>query len=322
MVFMRTSKFKCVQMYTEISIGFDPLVFLKKPADCLNKPANQLNKLAKVASVLAAAFTPPFRTMIAHAADSSLIHLYAWPERFLYIGPSAVTSLHRNHAATWLFAHEGLVRVTLASGETLEEEVVFVPSETEFSTSRASDMIAALYWEPESASFARIAAQMDVTQVRAFKCKHTDRSGLQRLADASTTLAQAEALLGEVFGITALGGSQSAVRDPRIIEALTFLREAPQDYDSIESLAERVHLSSSRFAHLFKEEVGVPVRRYVLWQKMRRSLDLALAGDSLTTAALSAGFADSAHLSRTVRSLLGVAPEFLFRRRERLVVHA
>ena len=49
--------------------------------------------------------------------------------------------------------------------------------------------------------------------------------------------------------------------------------------------------------------------------------DLAIAGDSLTTAALSAEFADSAHLSRSVRAMMGVAPEFLFRQRERLVIH-
>ena len=72
---------------------------------------------------------------------------------------------------------------------------------------------------------------------------------------------------------------------------------------------------------MFKHEVGVPVRRYVLWMKMRRALDLAIGGNSLTTAALSAGFADSAHLSRTVRAMMGIAPEFLFRHRERLVVH-
>jgi methylphosphotriester-DNA--protein-cysteine methyltransferase len=54
---------------------------------------------------------------------------------------------------------------------------------------------------------------------------------------------------------------------------------------------------------------------------MRRALDLAVAGESLTSAALSAGFADSAHLSRTVRSMMGIAPEYLFRHRDRLIVH-
>ena len=109
--------------------------------------------------------------------------------------------------------------------------------------------------------------------------------------------------------------------DARVTTALTFLRESPQHYGSLEALAEMVHLSPSRFAHVFKSAVGVPVRRYVLWMKLRRALDLAIAGNSLTTAALSAGFADSAHLSRTVRAMMGVAPEFLFRHRERLVIH-
>ena len=115
--------------------------------------------------------------------------------------------------------------------------------------------------------------------------------------------------------------SQPAYVDTRINTALAFLRDSPQAYDSIEALSARVHLSASRFAHLFKKVVGVPVRRYVLWLKMRRALDLAIAGDSLTTAALSAGFADSAHLSRSVRAMMGIAPEFLFRQRERLIIH-
>ena len=249
------------------------------------------------------------------------IHIYAWPERFLYLGPSTNTTPHRNHAATWLMAHDGKLKVTLSSGAMLENEVVYVPSETEFATEESGAMIAALYWEPESTSFQRAAAQFDVTTPRAFVCQYAKAHELAKLYDPAVTLAEADALLAKVFGLTTLEGAMAAASDARIVEALGFLRASPDRYDSIEALAERVHLSSSRFAHLFKEQVGVPVRRYVLWQKMRRALDLAMAGNSLTTAALSAGFADSAHLSRTVRAIMGVAPEFLFRYRERLIVH-
>jgi len=249
------------------------------------------------------------------------IHIYAWPERFLYLGPSTSTSQHRNHAATWLMAHDSKLKVTLSSGETLENEVVYVPSETKFATEESSALIAALYWEPESASFHQAAAQFDMATPRAFVCQHIKAHELAKLYDASMSLVDADELLAKMFGLTTLGGAVAAASDRRIVEALGFLRAFPERYDSIDALAGRVHLSSSRFAHLFKEQVGVPVRRYVLWQKMRRALDLAMAGDSLTTAALSAGFADSAHLSRTVRAIMGVAPEFLFRHRERLVVH-
>ena len=249
------------------------------------------------------------------------IHIYAWPERFLYLGPSARTSRHRNHAATWLMAHQGAVRVTLSTGAVLENEVVYVPAETAFSTEDASTLIAALYWETESESFQRAAAQFDAMTPRAFPGAFKNRDALAALYQPNSSRAQADVLLAKIFGLDELGGSAASSHDQRIIEALQFLREAPDAYDSIEALAQRVHLSPSRFAHLFKEQVGVPVRRYVLWQKMRRALDLAMSGDSLTTAALTAGFADSAHLSRTVRAIMGVAPEFLFRHRRQLVLH-
>jgi AraC family transcriptional regulator len=256
-----------------------------------------------------------------NTSPSPTIHIYAWPERFLYIGPSTRTSAHRNHAATWLAAHRGTLRVNLASGETLENEVIFVPSEIEFATTEAASIIAALYWEPESESFQRAAAQFDATTARGFKCQYANLGELEMLYKDGMSLAEADAVLAKIFGLNTLGSAASAFRDARIIEALNFLRDQPEAYDSLDALAERVHLSPSRFQHLFKEQVGVPVRRYVLWQKMRRALDLAIAGDSLTTAALSAGFSDSAHLSRTVRAIMGIAPEFLFRYRERLVVH-
>ena len=39
-----------------------------------------------------------------------------------------------------------------------------------------------------------------------------------------------------------------------------------------------------------------------------------MRGSSLTEAAHEAGFADSAHLSRTFRATFGIAPSFLFER--------
>ena len=78
------------------------------------------------------------------------IHIYAWAERFLYLGPSTKTSSHRNHAATWLIAREGKLRVTLASGGVLENQVIYLPSVMGHATDLASSSIAALYWELES----------------------------------------------------------------------------------------------------------------------------------------------------------------------------
>ena len=248
------------------------------------------------------------------------LHLYVWNERFLYVGPSKATTLHRNHAAVWLNAAEGKVRVTLVDGTRLENTVVYLPSDTEYASAEVATLVAALFWEPESASFHRLAEGFENVP-RAYQCADAHFDAWQTLQDPATSLADAEQLMARIFGLEQITFAAPAPMDARVSAALAFLRESPQLYGSIDALAEKVHLSPSRFAHVFKRAAGVPVRRYVLWMKMRRALDLAIAGNSLTTAALSAGFADSAHLSRTVRAMMGIAPEYLFRHRERLVIH-
>ena len=78
-------------------------------------------------------------------------------------------------------------------------------------------------------------------------------------------------------------------------------------------LADRVGLSTSRLTHLFSEQVGLPLRRYVLWTRLMIAVTEVGAGRDLTTAAHAAGFADSAHLTRTCRDTFGLPPSALSR---------
>lgn len=78
-------------------------------------------------------------------------------------------------------------------------------------------------------------------------------------------------------------------------------------------LAARLGVSTSRLTHLFTEQVGIPLRRYVLWLRLRIAITRVQAGDDLTDAAHGAGFADSAHLARTTREMFGLAPSALSR---------
>jgi AraC-like DNA-binding protein len=70
-------------------------------------------------------------------------------------------------------------------------------------------------------------------------------------------------------------------------------------------------LSPSRFRHLFVEQTGLALRPYILWRRFLRVWDLLMAGESLSSAAHSAGFADAAHLTRTCRRMFGFPPSAL-----------
>ncbi len=100
-------------------------------------------------------------------------------------------------------------------------------------------------------------------------------------------------------------------RDARVTAALDYASAHTQDPIRLGDLARVACLSPDRFAHLFRDEMGVSVRRFVLWLRVRRANKLVLGGASLTAAAHAAGFTDSAHLSHSYRQLFGVSPSTL-----------
>lgn len=70
-------------------------------------------------------------------------------------------------------------------------------------------------------------------------------------------------------------------------------------------------LSKSRLAHLFTAEVGVSLRQYLLWVKMRKAAEMFVNDAPLADVAHEIGFSDSAHLSRTFMRYFALKPSFL-----------
>jgi AraC family transcriptional regulator len=96
--------------------------------------------------------------------------------------------------------------------------------------------------------------------------------------------------------------------DPRVLAVIDFIQQHVQDPVSLERAAAVARLSPSRLRHLFVEETGMPLRTYVLWRRLLHVWMLLMEGETLSGAAHAAGFADSAHLSRTSRTMFGLAP--------------
>jgi len=101
--------------------------------------------------------------------------------------------------------------------------------------------------------------------------------------------------------------------DTRIQGVIDYIGQRSQKLASIEELADKACLSESRLAHLFKQQVGIPIRRYLLWQRLLDACFYAAAGASLTEAAHRAGFSDSSHFNRTFKSMFGVHPSTMMK---------
>lgn len=115
--------------------------------------------------------------------------------------------------------------------------------------------------------------------------------------------------------------ARHAPMDDRVRRALRILKDEKPDAVSVPALASRVDLSPDRFMHLFKETMGLPVRKYLLWLKLQRAARAMKDGANLTHAAHDAGFSDSAHLSRTFKDMFGLPPSYLLANEREVRVH-
>lgn len=105
--------------------------------------------------------------------------------------------------------------------------------------------------------------------------------------------------------------TQTAPRDPsdpRVLAAIDFIRKNLDTPITLAEVAAASRLSPGRFRHLFVAETGMPLRTYLLWRRFLKVWGLLMRGHSLSAAAHAVGFADSAHLSRTSRTMFGLAP--------------
>lgn len=107
-------------------------------------------------------------------------------------------------------------------------------------------------------------------------------------------------LTGYSFNVTA--------KDSRIVKSLDLIRASISADLRLKDVASSANLSESRFAHLFKDQVGIPFRRFVLWTRLQTTVESILKGKSLTSACYDGGFADLSHFTKTFIAMFGVTP--------------
>lgn len=140
-------------------------------------------------------------------------------------------------------------------------------------------------------------------------------------------LSDRESTCSEVFRraeelATACSGSSLADRavDARVLDVLERIQSMLAGRIRLKDLAYSACLSEDRFLHLFKEQLGITLRQYVVHQRLQRATVEILNGKTLTRAALDSGFADSSHFTRRFSEHTGFLPRLLKEQRGAVTV--
>jgi AraC-like DNA-binding protein len=226
------------------------------------------------------------------------------PERILFDGRLGKLKPHSHAAAALLVGVDRTFRLETAA-ESSAPRVAIVPAailhELDFHGAR----VIAGYVEPHDPNYAAI------HRGAAGACRTLGRmdDAWRRAVTAWSGRGDSRPLLTlalETFG--QCGGRMDArVRRLSAHFSRGELLDAP-----VSDLAARVGLSASRLVHLLKQELAVGARRLKQHYRFRLAALAAARGESLTTAAHGAGFADSAHFSRSFLETFGLPPSQVF----------
>jgi len=98
--------------------------------------------------------------------------------------------------------------------------------------------------------------------------------------------------------------------EDRVRTVIRYIHEHELDYHAMmNTLQEVVHLSESRLSHLFKEQVGISLKKYLVWCKLRATIKQHLHHkENLIAALIDSGFYDQPHFSKAFKNMLGIAP--------------
>ena len=91
---------------------------------------------------------------------------------------------------------------------------------------------------------------------------------------------------------------------------------------AVADAAKAAQLSPSRLRAIAQAELGLPLTQWIVWCKVARAGRALARGENLAQAAAAGGFADQAHLTRTMRRTFGVTPGAVARPVRRAALNA
>lgn len=221
---------------------------------------------------------------------------------------------HSHHAIQVVLAVDGGAAAKGARGDWRQGRGIIVRPDAEHSFDGQNVSGAMLFVEPESVEgqWLRAALREDITilpDARVEACASELRTFYERPLEALDVAA----LVRHCVRALSTGAPPARRLDPRVTKVLKRIRESDDLRVSLDSAAQAACLSPSRFAHLFRQQVGLPFRRYMLWRKVTRGM-LAIGREgTIAAAAHAADFADAAHLTRTFYQMFGISPSQLMR---------
>ncbi|WP_394841871.1 AraC family transcriptional regulator [Pendulispora brunnea] len=239
--------------------------------------------------------------------------VYVGAQRFVLLAESLV--LDRSHApyrrpaATLLLAYKAPMLLEVGEGVALSTQAALIAPKVARKRLAAEGLVA-IDFPIHSGEYAAVQPALGGEDVVALD--------FGRFAPLVPTLArgfagnlggaEVKALIRELVMAISGKAPEEQGLDPRVEKAMQLINDLPREEATPASVARRLHLSTSRLGHLFKEQTGSTLSYFMRWVALWRGVALWTQGRSLTEVAHEVGYYDLAHLDHAFTDFFGVNP--------------
>jgi AraC family transcriptional regulator len=240
---------------------------------------------------------------------------YLWEGGFLLTARAqGVVPSHAHHAIQVVIALDGCVAICGKEDGWRESRGIVVRPDAGHSFDCNGALGVMVFVDPESSEGAWLSASLrqDITIIPDTRLDSIVPEVRSFAEQPDETEDVAALVRGCVHGLRP-GVAPTRRFDSRVTTVLDAIRESDDLRMSLDKAADVAFLSPTRFAHLFKDQVGLPFSRYMLWRKLTRAMVAIASERTIAAAAHAADFADAAHLTRTFYQMVGMAPSALMR---------
>ncbi|TGL16601.1 helix-turn-helix transcriptional regulator [Leptospira meyeri] len=232
--------------------------------------------------------------------------LFYFGERILLGTAGIVTEPHSHYAVSILVSLGSSFQLQTKSKEIIKSQGIIIPPNYYHKLEAENSEMLIIQLDPKSDEYKKIIMEDHPKTIDDFT-----RLKIQSIAEPlfsdSLSCDSARTVYNQILSL--LGSKTISKKyDHRIEIAIQRIKEKMPNPVTLGELSEISGISTDRFMHLFKENMGIPLRQYLLWQRLHIAAKLLQGGENLTTASHAAGFSDQAHLSRTFKKMFGVKP--------------
>ncbi len=210
-----------------------------------------------------------------------------------------------SHLAVHLIAGLGSVLHCTVDNENFDADAVFIASDVSHTVYSDSGEMLVFLFDPAS-RYAEKTEGLYLQGEKYFPLPVEKTEPIRSLwTEHRDSLENADQVILEYLG---LSDRIEKTMDERVAETLAYLKDMDNvPENAVDLLCGKVYLSRSRLSHLFKENLGISLSRYLAWEKMRKGYIHFQKSGNITDAAMRAGFDSPSHFASTCKRMFGLS---------------